>query len=99
MIIFGVSELLCKRSYRIGNSICITEGKVYPVIPYEDVPIGGGAIVTKYDCFWIIDDFGGKCCYYWSDSEETPRSYLKWFFSPDEHRDMKINNLIKSDIT
>jgi len=107
MIVKFTGRLLCKRDDVIPYDY-LTEGKWYQVIPYRNettaMQLGGpnsGKMITMIEtddkCFHVIDNRGTKHCFHWSDSEETPRSYLKWFHHYSYERESKIDNILVNE--
>ncbi len=81
----NIKELVCKRTSETSS---LTVGKTYGVIGYRDEH------GYRDDCFWVIDDSNRHHCFYWSEDEETPRSYSKWFHSISEMRENKLNQIL-----
>ncbi len=81
--------ILCKRMSKTGPYQYTTVGEWYKVLDFEK---NNGSV--DMECFHIIDDMGKRHCFYWSNVENSPRSYLKWFHHYSRERDLKISQIL-----
>lgn len=85
-------KILCKRTLTIETTLThmkfSTEGKMYEVVKVSD---------GKW--FWTINDDGLQeaHCIYASDDETLPRTYKKWFYTPQQTREMKLKRILLSE--
>ena len=88
-------KVLCKRTLSYGGIEYITKGKWYNIVYNEN---------DSYKTFTILNNQKKKELHImyteedkkdWPDfcKEYGPRDYSKWFYTKDELRRMKINNI------